>query len=336
MRYRKRFSEVKIEREINKKIQEIIEKNIPAYLVTVISALSSIPTKLGERMIIYPAPISMTDKKHKQGSKNKLNLLKNRCGVYSDIKIYGTVGGGNLEKTIIDYVIKQKPLETIKLNFELTKEGEVNPAPISRTSLTKNKTKSFHSQFSEKWSGVQMVCGGLVEVLVERLYNPYLLYIIGAGHCGIELSRLAKSVGFYVIVIDNRKEWANKEKHPLADNLIVTSYKNIEKYINFANNTYILIMTHNHQFDELILRKSLRKQHKYLGMIGSQNKVKDCFKRLTKQGFTKKELSKVFTPIGFAIGSITPAEIAISIMAQVIAVKNNIKTIPFNSNPLSK
>jgi xanthine dehydrogenase accessory factor len=269
---------VKIEREINKKIQDIQDKNIPAYLVTVTSASSSIPTRLGERMIAF-----------------------------QDGNIYGTVGGGNLEKTIIDYVTIQKPLETIKLNFDLAKDGLI-----------------------------QMVCGGLVEVLIERLNNPYLLYIIGAGHCGIELSRLAKSVGFYITVIDNRKEWANKEKHPLADNLIVTPYNKLEKYINFTDNTYICIMTHNHQYDELVLRTSLRKQHKYLGMIGSQNKVNDCFKRLIKQGYTKKELSKVFSSIGFGIGSMTPSEIAISIMAQIIAVKNNIKTIPFNSNPLSK
>jgi xanthine dehydrogenase accessory factor len=301
-------SGVKIEREINKKIQEIIEKNIPAYLITVTSAISSAPVRLGERMIIYPALISMGDKKYKHGSKNKLNLLKNRCGgYYTDGKIHGTVGGGNLEKTIIDYVTKQKPLETIKLNFDLTKDGLV-----------------------------KMICGGSVEVLVERLHNPYLLYIIGAGHCGIELSRLAKSVGFYVIVIDNRKEWANKEKHPLADDIIVAHYKNIEKNINFTDNTYIVIMTHNHEYDEEVLKKCLKKRYKYLGMIGSRNKVSDCFKRLTKQGFSQKELSKVFAPIGFAIGSITPSEIAISIMAQIIAVKNNIQTIPFNSNPLSK
>jgi len=249
----------------------------------------------------------MGDKKHKHGSKNKRNLLKNRCGGYTDGKIYGTVGGGNLEKTIIDYVTKQKPLETLKLDFELTSSGNV-----------------------------KMTCGGSVQVLIERLFNPYLLYIVGAGHCGIELSRLAKNVGFHVTVIDNRKEWANKEKHPLADKIIVTPHKNITKYLNFTDNTYITIMTHNHEFDELVLRKSLRKQHKYLGMIGSQNKVNDCFKGLIKQGFTKKELLKVFAPIGFAIGSMTPAEIAISIMAQIIAVKNNIKTIPFNSNPLAK
>jgi xanthine dehydrogenase accessory factor len=267
---------VKIEREINKKIQEIIDNNIPAYLTTVTSVVSSAPIKLGKQMIIF-----------------------------ENGKIYGTIGGGALEKQVIDYVVLQKPLETIKLQFDLSKKGLI-----------------------------RMVCGGSVEVLIERLHNPYLLYIIGAGHCGIELSHLANKTGFYVTVIDNRKEWANKEKHPSTDKIIATPYKNIEKHINFTDNTYIIVMTHNHQFDELILRKSLRKQHKYLGMIGSQNKVNDCFKRLTQQGFTRKQLSKVFAPIGFGIGSMTPTEIAISVMAQVIAVKNIIKTIPFNSNPL--
>jgi len=251
--------------------------------------------------------------------------------IYADGKIYGTVGGGNLEKTIIDYVTKQKPLETIKLAFDLT-----NPAPISTRNKRLIRRTKHYQHPSENRYGARMVCGGLVEVLIERLHNSYLLYIIGAGHCGIELSRLAKSAGFYITVIDNRREWASKEKHPSADNLIVTPYNKLEKHINFTDNTYICIMTHNHQYDELVLRKSLRKQHKYLGMMGSQNKVNDCFKRLLKQGFKKKELSKVFSPIGFGIGSMTPSEIAISIIAQILAVKNKIKTIPFNSNPLSK
>ena len=242
------------------------------------SVSSSIPTKLGERMIVFLSG-----------------------------KICGTIGGGDLEKKIIDDIILSKPIEASKLSFKLTKFGNT-----------------------------QMVCGGLVEVLIERLHNPYLLYIIGAGHCGIELSRLAKSVGFYVTVIDNRKEWANKEKHPLADNLTITPYKNIEKHINFTDNTYIVIMTHNHQYDELILKKCLKRKYKYLGMIGSTNKVKECFKHLIKQGCSKKMLSKVYAPIGFSIGSITPEEIAFSILSQIISVKNNIQAIPFNSNPLSK
>ncbi len=276
LRFPKYCSEVKIERDVNKKIQEIIENNIPAYLATVTSVISSAPINLGKRMIIY-----------------------------ENGKIFVTIGGGNLEKQVIDYIIKNRPLEIIKLGFDLSRKGLI-----------------------------KMVCGGSVEVLIERLHNPFLFYIIGAGHCGIELSGLAKKAGFYVNVIDNRKEWANKEKHPSADKITITPYKNIDKQINFTNNTYIVIMTHNHQYDELILRKSLRKQHKYLGMIGSQNKVNDCFRMLIKQGFTRKELSKVFSPIGFGIGSMTPSEIAISVMAQIIAVKNEVKTIPFNSNPL--
>ncbi len=236
--------------------------------------------------------------------------------VFSDKTIYGTIGGGNLEKSVIDYIIKKKPVETTKLAFDLS------DSQYSKFQIQDSKFKT------------KMVCGGSVEVLIEHLHNPYLLYIIGAGHCGIELSELAKKVGFYVTVIDHRKAWANKEKHPLADKIIVTHYKNIEKHITFTDNTYIVIMTHNHKYDEIVLRKCLRKKYKYLGMIGSQNKVQDCFQRLFKRGFTRRELSQVFAPIGFMIGSMTPAEIAVSIISQILAVKNNIKNIPFNSNPL--
>ncbi|MBS4015519.1 MAG: XdhC family protein [Candidatus Latescibacteria bacterium] len=251
---------------MNQKIQEIIEKNIPAYLVTITSTSQSTPTRLGAKMLVY-----------------------------TDRKIYGTIGGGDLEKKIIDYIVLNKPSETIKLDFALSKTGNTN-----------------------------MVCGGDVQILVERLFNPCLLYIIGAGHCGVELSQLAKKVGFYVTVIDNRKAWANQEKHPFADKITVTPYKNIQKHINFTDNTYIVIMTHNHEYDELVLKKCLRKKYKYLGMIGSKNKVKQSFQNLSRAGYSKKELNKIYAPIGLNIGSITPAEIAISISAQLIAVKNSI------------
>lgn len=258
-----------MERVLNQKIQQIIDENIPAYLVTVTSTAQSTPTRLGAKMIVY-----------------------------ANGKIYGTIGGGDLEKRVINYIVTKQPSETIKLSFTLTKSGNT-----------------------------QMVCGGDVEVMVERLYNPHLLYIIGAGHCGVELSILARKVGFYVTVIDNRKEWANTEKHPSANKIIITPYKNIEKHIAFTDRTYIVIMTHNHEFDELVLKKCLRKKYKYLGMIGSKNKVKQCFQNLSRAGYTKKELNKVYAPIGLNIGSITPSEIAISISAQLIAVKNNIKPL---------
>ncbi len=253
-----------MEHELNQKIESIMAQNIPAYLVTVISANESIPTRLGEKMIVY-----------------------------TEGKIFGTIGGGNLEKQIIDYIMLNKPVDTLKLSFNLTKSGNT-----------------------------KMVCGGNVEILIERLFNPYLLYIVGAGHCAIELSPLAKKTGFYVTVIDHRKDWANKEKHPFADKITVTPYKNIQKHIDFTDNTYIVIMTHNHEHDELVLKKCLRKKYKYLGMIGSENKVKQSFQNLIKAGFSKKELKKVYAPVGFNIGSVTPVEIAISISAQLIALKN--------------
>jgi xanthine dehydrogenase accessory factor len=255
-----------MDRTLNQKIQEIIDKNIPAYLVTVTSITQSTPTKLGAKMLVY-----------------------------TDGKIFGTIGGGDLEKKVVDYIVLNKPSETIKYNFTLSKTGNTS-----------------------------MVCGGGVQILIERLFNPYLLYIIGAGHCGVELSQLAKKVGFNVTVIDNRKAWANQDKHPYADKIVVAPYKNIQQHINFTNNTYIVIMTHNHEYDELVLKKCLSKDYKYIGMIGSTNKVKQCFQNLIKAGFRKKELKKIYAPIGFRIGSITPAEIAISISAQLIAVKNDI------------
>jgi xanthine dehydrogenase accessory factor len=93
-------------------------------------------------------------------------------------------------------------------------------------------------------------------------------------------------------------------------------------------------MTHGHEHDETVLRACLRRPLRYLGMVGSRNKVRQCFDRLLADGFTHSELDRVFAPIGFAVGSTTPCEIAASIAAQLLAVRSGVTSVPFNSNPL--
>lgn len=262
------------------KIYDSINSGIPTWLVTVINVTGSTPAKIGMKMLVY-----------------------------SDGSIFGTVGGGEVEKKIIDKIINTKPAEIGKFSFNL-------------------------GNGFESTETTNMVCGGVQEVLIEPMFTGTPLYIIGGGHCGVALSNLASKTGFLVTVIDNRSEWANNKKHPNAINNICCDYSEIKNQINFPKDSFIVIMTHGHIHDKLILEQLIVKDYKYLGMIGSKSKVKIVLEEMIKKGFSKEKLKSIFSPIGLDISTHTPDEIAVSIVAQMIAVKNNKTDIIFNQNPL--
>ena len=114
------------------------------------------------------------------------------------------------------------------------------------------------------------------KIIIEPLINPDKLYIIGRGRT-VLLSSLAVKAGFNVIVIDDRGEWANKIKHPNTNQIIVCDYKDIAGHIDFSENAYIVIMTHQHKNDQEVLKNVITKKTKYIGMIGSEKKVKETF-----------------------------------------------------------
>ncbi|MFA6038595.1 MAG: XdhC family protein, partial [Legionellales bacterium] len=150
------------------------------------------------------------------------------------------------------------------------------------------------------------------------------LYIIGGGHCGRALSEFAAKCDFNVTVIDDRKDCATNDLHPYATKLVCTPYAGIEQHIDFSSSPFIVIMTQGHKHDELAMRKILGKPYKYLGVIGSKKKSAIIFDRLLKDGYARDELQRVFMPIGLSIGSQTPYEVAVSILAQLLAVKAGI------------
>ena len=265
---------------IYNKITEAINNNIPSWLVTVTNVTGSTPASAGMKMIVY-----------------------------SDGSIAGTVGGGEIEKKVIDKILKIRPGAVEKWSYDLGAD--------SKTAESTN-----------------MVCGGIQEVLIEPLLQGLPLFIIGGGHCGMALRNLASRTGFLVTVVDNRPEWATKIKHPNAVNTIYCDYNEITKRINFPIESFIVIMTHGHIHDSIVLEQLIINDFKYLGMIGSKRKVKIVLDDLIKKGITKDKVKKVFSPIGLDLLTHTPDEIAVSIIAQMIAVKNGKNGITFNQNPL--
>ena len=158
-------------------------------------------------------------------------------------------------------------------------------------------------------------------VFIEKIKSKPIVMIFGAGHISTFLAPLAKLVGFSVIVIDDRKEFANREKFPDVDDIIVCPFTQVFNHITITSNTYIVIVTRGHLFDKTVLEEALNTNSVYTGMIGSRHKKRVIYDALIKQGVLKEDLKHVHAPIGVKIDAETPEEIAVSIIAELIQVR---------------
>lgn len=160
------------------------------------------------------------------------------------------------------------------------------------------------------------------KIMLEQIASKPKLVICGGGHISLELYKVAKMLDFNVIVIDDREEFANTERFPSADKVICKKFNEALEEINYDNNSYFVVVTRGHRADQICIESILNKEYKYLGMIGSKAKVANSVRQLVEKGYSSKEIEKIHAPIGLNIGAQTPAEIAISIAAQIIEIKN--------------
>ena len=166
------------------------------------------------------------------------------------------------------------------------------------------------------------VPGAKLEVFFEVMPAPPKLIVVGAGHIAVPLVRMAKVLDFYVIVIDDRLLYANRERFPDADEVLVGDMAQMLKEMTITPSCYIVLITRGHAYDEPCLRVVLPSQAKYIGMIGSRRRIKACFQRFRDEDKISEELiEKVYAPIGLDIGTETPAEIALAILGEVIKVR---------------
>ncbi|WP_458408242.1 selenium cofactor biosynthesis protein YqeC [Anaerotignum sp.] len=146
------------------------------------------------------------------------------------------------------------------------------------------------------------------------------LIICGGGHVSRELVKMASCLDFRIKVIDDREEFANRERFPMADEVICDSFENLENYLE--PNAYYVVVSREHKDDFTCVKTILQHPYQYLGMIGSKGKVQKNFENLRKAGETEEQIATIHAPIGLKIGAVTPAEIAISILAEIIQEKN--------------
>lgn len=244
-------------------LREIQEKGQLAALCTIVATKGSTPAKTGTKMIVY-----------------------------NNNTIRGTIGGGNLEKKVIENaqrVIREK-----------------------KPALFRHDLLHQHN----------MCCGGTVDIFIEPIMKKKKLYIFGAGHTGCALAKYAKAFDFEIVIIDDRKEYIDEIKID-GINKMNLSHPDALSVLPFDEETFICIMTYSHPIDREILAYCIKKPFAYLGMIGSQRKV-EMTKKMFSEGLQipAEKIASIDMPMGIDIHAESPDEIAISVLAQLISVKN--------------
>ena len=219
----------------------------------------------------------------------------------------GTVGGGKLEA------------ETEKICLETLKTKQ-------------SRIYHFHLN-KEDQDGIDMRCGGDADIAIDYIdaSNPSnfiedfgqktTAYIFGAGHVAYALEPVLRYIGFETVVMDDRKQFANRERYPEAAEVIVGDFEDAFHGMKPDENSYIIIVTRGHAADLTVLRQAIQQKNAYIGMIGSRIKVEANRRQLEEEGVPKEVLDRVYSPIGLKIHAETPEEIAISVAAEMIQVR---------------
>ena len=166
-----------------------------------------------------------------------------------------------------------------------------------------------------------LICGGQMEVYIEPLEPAPALYLVGAGHVSYHLAQAAHTVGFKLHVIDDREKVANTERFPDAEEIVVDAIPEWLTQAELPAHAFAVILTRGHRHDLDALRALAPKELRYLGLIGSRAKVARIYEALEADGITPEQLRKVHAPVGLDLGAVTPQEIAVSILAEMIGVK---------------
>jgi xanthine dehydrogenase accessory factor len=218
--------------------------------------------------------------------------------VYADGRIVGTIGGGCVEAEMTwraRQVIENRRVEMA--SYELTPDQAGDDG---------------------------LVCGGRMQVFIEPIEGTPTLCIFGAGHVAQPLARMAKATGFRVEVADDRVKFANRARFPEADLVVVDSFAEAAARMTLGRNSYAVVVTRGHRGDADALQAALAGDLRFVGLLGSRPKMVHVFTELQERGVTPAALGRVHCPLGIEIGAQSPEEIAVSILAEMIAVRRNV------------
>lgn len=217
-----------------------------------------------------------------------------RMLVREDGSTAGTVGGGCVEADVWaaakEVIQKESPR---KLTFNLNNEATYDNG---------------------------LICGGTVEIFVEPILPQPTVCLFGGGHVATAVAKAAHAAGFGVVAVDDREAFANAERFPMAHE-IYTRFEDAFEKLKPNGSSYLVIVTRGHKEDMRVLAWAVRTKARYVGMIGSKRKVLSVYRALEKDGLRMEEFEKVYAPTGLEIGALTPEEIALSIVAELVAVR---------------
>ncbi|MCS7287111.1 MAG: XdhC/CoxI family protein [Anaerolineae bacterium] len=225
--------------------------------------------------------------------------------VKPDGSTVGTIGGGPLENAVIQEALK---------------------------ALSEGKPRLLHYGLRADLNPEDLgICGGDVDVFVDVISPAETLLLIGGGHVSLALAKLAKEMGYRIVVLDEEAKFASRERYPFADEVRAGELSSLLEDFPITPYTRIVIATRSHESDALALEKVVNSPASYIGLLGSRRKVTLIFKHLREKGVEESSLARVCAPVGLDIGAETPEEIAISIMAEMVLHKRG-----GTGKPLSK
>ena len=312
-----------------KLISKSLGKNIPVMLLYVLESKGSSPGRQGFFMAVnakeeMEGSIGGGIMEHKfvEMAKERLRVGSQESGVKKQFhdktaakNQSGMICSG--EQTILLFPAQKKDTASIKKiisSLEQNKNGtlELSPDGIKFSKEIPEKDFEFEMRSEEDWS------------YKEKIGYKNHLFIIGGGHCALAFSKLMSSMDFYICVYDERRNLKTMEKNNSAhEKHVINDYTELNKLIPSGKNHYIVIMTFGYRTDDIAVRALLNKQFKYLGLLGSQSKIEKMFDNYRNKRMSEEFLQMIHTPVGLSIKSQTPEEIAVSIAAEIIKVKNS-------------
>jgi xanthine dehydrogenase accessory factor len=232
-----------------------------------------------------------------------------RMLVHADGRIVGTIGGGCLEA-------------------EMTSRA--------RAAIEGRRPRLVTYDLNPEQAGEDgLVCGGRMQVFIEPIEGTPVLCLFGAGHVAQPLARMAKACGFRVELCDDRIKFANAERFPEADLIVIDDFAAAAEKMTLGPNTYAVVVTRGHKGDGEALRAVLGRGLRFVGLLGSRPKVVHIFAALGESGVKAEDLAEVHAPLGLEIGAQTPDEIAVSILAEMIAVRRGVDPATSRSMKMS-
>jgi xanthine dehydrogenase accessory factor len=318
---------MKKELEIWQFVAERLKRNEPVMLLVVAESSGSSPGRQGFKMAVAEDEIAgsigggVMEVRLVEQAKVKSKKAKGKI----DAKIIEQVHRGKSlnssgmicsgKQTVIFFRLDSLYLKTVQKIIRTLKTHQPKVLQITPNNFQLVENQSGDFNFERK--------GENDFLFAEKLGFKNKLFIIGGGHCALALSELASKMDFYITLFDDRPNLNTLAKNKfIHEKIIVESYEQIGNFILPGANHFVVVMTLGYKSDETVIRRLIGKQFKYFGVLGSKTKIKPLLRNLEKEGFSAEKINQIYTPIGLPINSQTPEEIAVSIAAEIIAIKN--------------